>query len=98
MIPLKVILAEGKATPDWYGVAYVSWECNTRICYIIPLHLVVRLYRWINSFIKYPLWLPDRAYDAYKRGYAKGTHDLYNTAIRERMEKIRLDIERESLK
>ena len=46
---------EGESTPKWYGLAYYDFDRNVRIFYPIPFHLIVALYRWIRSVIKWEI-------------------------------------------
>jgi hypothetical protein len=64
-------LAEGYILPFWYGIAYYDICSDYRICYPIPLNLLVR---WIRDFF-WAIKRPSEKKEALNKAYHMGKAD-----------------------
>jgi hypothetical protein len=67
---------EGECLPPWYGVVYIEWYRNQRVCLPVPLNVIVRMGRSIWLFLVYgsdEVRVNPR--DAYHQGRVDGVKD-----------------------
>jgi len=71
---LKIFVREGERLPKYYGLAYRLFNQHAAVCYPIPLNYVVRVYRDLAFWLRFPNpGLHDRAMsDAYDHGFEEG--------------------------
>ena len=72
---MKIIkhIADYEIIPNWYGVAWVDWMSNRRVCMPVPLNMVAGLARACYVFICVGyLTVPANPRDAYMQGLREG--------------------------
>ncbi len=91
---LRYICREAERLPDWYGVAYRGWEPPhsgadwVRVCYPIPLNLVVRLWHVIWNLIWRLVKCPHHFWPGFDIGSAYRCRELEqeNTVLQSDLE------------
>jgi hypothetical protein len=48
---LTKIVREGECLPPWYGVVYIEWYRQERVCLPVPLNVIARIGRSIWLFL-----------------------------------------------
>lgn len=54
MFKIKQVVIEGAKVPSYMGVAYHNFSDDTRVCWIVPLNWVVRAYRELQFYLRFP--------------------------------------------
>jgi hypothetical protein len=74
---------EGECLPPWYGVVYIEWYRQERVCLPVPLNLIARIVRAAWLFIMHgneEVRLNPR--DAYHQGRRDGLIDGFKECER----------------
>ena len=75
---LRREISEGASIPFGYGVAYRMFDRQSRIAYLIPLHLLVRYVReaWMRLCYPRPSEIEKLEAACFWKGYHKGKNQL----------------------
>ena len=76
---LRREVAAGIMLPRFYGIAYIDIMRNLRVCYPIPLNLLVRWAR--NAWWRFGAAGSDAAADVWEDGYRQGRADERNAQV-----------------
>jgi hypothetical protein len=65
-LKLKAYIREGESIPPYMGLAYHDFDTGRRIAWIVPVNWVVRLYRELTFYLRFPHYA--RSYDKPRLG------------------------------
>jgi hypothetical protein len=67
----------GEMLPPWYGYAWENYTARVRVCYPIPLNVLLATFRGLHTWFKYGfLGVPYDPRDAYRQGYEQALKDV----------------------
>ena len=94
----RLRLQEGAVMPTGYGMSYVDYVHDESVCHPIPLHLLVRMGRWLQMVLIYRC--NRRAWDAKleearEAGYQAGFEEGYSRRRAGIVEEAKLEARRQ---
>ncbi len=95
-------IMEGERYPTLFGIAYFKWESDHRVAYVIPINIIVAVWRRLMFLTKYdiPHWIGKKNnaaavfyYRGMKKGYEAGRYNKdFATEFRDEMRKLDIPV------